>query len=43
MQQRAAARAVKRARNLALVPSGMMAYNFYDRPEQISAKPFDLD
>ena len=41
-QQRKVAKAVKMARNLALVPCGMMAYNLFDRPDQVSAKPFEL-
>lgn len=41
-QQRKVAKAVKKARNLALVPSGTHAYDTYTRPEQISAKPFEF-
>ena len=40
-QQRAATAAVKKARNLALIPLGSSAYDTYGRPEQISPKPFD--
>jgi small subunit ribosomal protein S18 len=42
-QQRRVASAVKKARNLALLPTGTMAYDLFDRPEPISPKPFSLD
>ena len=41
-QQRHAALAVKRARSLALLPFGAGAYDYYNRPETISAKPFSI-
>ena len=41
-QQRAVAAAVKKARSLGLLPQGNEAYDFADRPEAISAKPFSL-
>ena len=40
-QQRAVTAAVKKARNLALLPLGADAYDRAHRPEQISAKPFE--
>ena len=42
-QQSAVAAQVKKARNLALLPSGSHAYDVWQRPEQISAKPFSID
>ena len=41
-QQRHVAKAVKRARSLALLPVGAHAYDTAGRPEQISAKPFEI-
>lgn len=41
-QQRKLTNAVKKARSLALLPMGSEAYDFYQRPEQISAKPFEI-
>lgn len=41
-QQRSLTRAVKKARSLALLPIGNEAYDFYQRPEQISAKPIEI-
>lgn len=41
-QQRQVTRAIKKARNLALLPLGADAYDSYGRPEQISAKPFEV-
>lgn len=41
-QQRRAAKAVKRARSMALLPNGASAYDHYDRPEPISPKPFSI-
>ncbi|MCX7674197.1 MAG: 30S ribosomal protein S18 [Bdellovibrionaceae bacterium] len=35
--------AVKRARNLALLPQGIQAYDDFYRVEPISPKPFSLD
>lgn len=43
IQQSKVAAAVKRARNLSLLPLGSHAYDTFGRPEQISAKPFSLD
>jgi len=40
-QQRKVARAVKRARALALLPTGGAAYDNFRRPENISAVPFE--
>lgn len=42
-QQRRVSAAVKKARNLALLPVGTDAYDTFDRPEPISAKPFEID
>lgn len=42
-QQRHAASAVRKARSLALLPNGTLAYDNFDRPEPISPKPFALD
>lgn len=42
-QQRNAAKAVKKARSLALLPLGTDAYDRFDRPEPISAKPFEIE
>ena len=42
-QQRAVAKAVKQARSLALLPLGTMAYDYFDRPEPVSPKPFSVD
>jgi len=39
-QQKKVASAVKKARNLAMLPLGQEAYDFYERPEPISPKPF---
>ncbi|MCB0392087.1 MAG: 30S ribosomal protein S18 [Bdellovibrionales bacterium] len=41
-QQRKLTKAVKKARSLALLPMGSEAYDFYQKPEQISAKPFEI-
>jgi small subunit ribosomal protein S18 len=41
-QQRAAAKAVKQARALALLPLGTSAYDMGERPEPISPKPFTI-
>ncbi len=41
-QQKNVATAVKKARNLAMLPLGTEAYDFFDRPEPISPKPFVL-
>lgn len=41
-QQRSLTKAVKKARSLALLPLGNEAYDFYQRPEQISAKPVEI-
>ncbi|MES2768824.1 MAG: 30S ribosomal protein S18 [Bdellovibrionota bacterium] len=43
MQQRAVANAVKRARNIALLPLGADAYDKMHYPEPISPKPFKID
>jgi small subunit ribosomal protein S18 len=40
-QQKQVAAAVKKARNLALLPTGMEAHDQYHRPEAISAVPFE--
>jgi small subunit ribosomal protein S18 len=39
-QQRAVARAVKKARNLSLLPVGSDAYDHFDRPDLLSPQPF---
>lgn len=41
-QQKAVAAAVKKARNLALLPQGTTAYDGFYRVESISPKPFEL-
>ncbi|HVK60274.1 MAG TPA: 30S ribosomal protein S18 [Bdellovibrionales bacterium] len=41
-QQKKVAAAVKKARNLAMLPLGNEAYDFFERPEAISPKPFAL-
>jgi small subunit ribosomal protein S18 len=41
-QQKRVASAVKKARNLAMLPLGQEAHDFYERPEPISPKPFTL-
>lgn len=41
-QQRRAANAVRKARSLALLPNGTLAYDNFDRPEPISPKPFEM-
>jgi small subunit ribosomal protein S18 len=41
-QQKRVAGAVKKARNLGLLPLGNEAYDFQERPEGISPKPFSL-
>lgn len=40
-QQRKLATALKKARNLSLLPLGTKAYDFFARPESISPVPFD--
>lgn len=40
-QQRQVTAAIKKARNLALIPLGSEAYDNFGRPEQISPKPFE--
>ena len=42
-QQKKAACAVRKARSLALLPNGTGAYDSFERPETISAKPFTLE
>lgn len=39
-QQKKLAAAIKKARNLALLPQGTIAYDDHQYPEQISPKPF---
>jgi small subunit ribosomal protein S18 len=41
-QQKRVAAAVKKARNLAMLPLGNEAYDFFERPEPISPKPFTV-
>jgi len=41
-QQRKLAQAIKRARSLALLPSGSEAYDLLGRPEGVSPKPFSV-
>lgn len=42
-QQKQVAAAVKKARNLALLPLGSEAYDTFDRSEAISPKPFSFE
>jgi len=42
-QQKHAAAAVRKARSLALLPNGTAAYDSFERPETISAKPFSVE
>lgn len=42
-QQKKAAAAVRKARSLALLPNGTEAYDTFERPETISAKPFSIE
>jgi small subunit ribosomal protein S18 len=42
-QQKNVTAAIKKARNLAMLPLGAEAYDFYERPEAISPKPFTLE
>lgn len=41
-QQRALTRAIKKSRNMALLPVGDSAYDSLPRPEPISPVPFEL-
>lgn len=41
-QQKRVAAAVKKARNLALLPSGSDAYDYFNRAESISPAPFEI-
>jgi small subunit ribosomal protein S18 len=41
-QQKRVASAVRKARNLAMLPLGTEAHDFFERPEPISPKPFTL-
>jgi small subunit ribosomal protein S18 len=41
-QQKQVANAVKKARNLALLPSGSEPYDTFGRPESISPAPFEI-
>ena len=41
-QQKRVAEAVKRARSLALIPSGTLHYDNFYRPEGISPVPFEI-
>lgn len=42
-QQKDVAAAIKKARNLAMLPLGSEAHDFFERPEGISPKPFSID
>lgn len=42
-QQKQVAAAVKKARNLALLPTGSEAYDSFDRSESVSPKPFSFE
>lgn len=41
-QQKRVASAVRKARNLALLPSGSDAYDYFSRAESISPVPFEI-
>ncbi len=41
-QQRHVANAIKKSRNLALLPSGSEPYDTFGRPESISPVPFEI-
>ena len=41
-QQKQVASAVKKARSLGLLPQGNESYDFFERPEAISPKPFQI-
>ncbi len=41
-QQKQVAAAVKKARNLALLPTGMAAYDTFHRSDSISPVPFEI-
>ena len=41
-QQRKVTAAVKKARNLALLPLGSHAYDRFERPTPVSPKPFEI-
>lgn len=41
-QQKRVAGAVKKARNLGMLPLGNEAFDFFERPEAISPKPFSI-
>lgn len=41
-QQKKLTNAVKKARSMGLLPLGCEAYDFFQRPDQISAKPFEI-
>lgn len=42
-QQKHAAAAIRKSRSLGLLPNGTDAYDTFERPETISAKPFSID
>lgn len=42
-QQKNVAAAIRKSRSLALLPNGTGAYDTFERPEPISAKPFNID
>jgi small subunit ribosomal protein S18 len=42
-QQKNVAAAIRKARSLALLPNVTEAYDTFERPETISAKPFSID
>jgi len=42
-QQKKAAAAVRKSRSLGLLPNGTSAYDTFERPETISAKPFSIE
>lgn len=42
-QQKNVAAAIRKARSLALLPNGTGAYDTFERPETISAKPFTIE
>lgn len=42
-QQKNVAAAIRKSRSMALLPNGTDAYDTFERPEAVSAKPFNID